>query len=848
MRLFVTRMARREARSAVGRLGIYMVSIALGVAALVSLHSLRSDVVRSIERESLSLLGADIRIGANRPIPDSIMTWVDSLTDEGVQTSSVTALLSMALAETSGITRLIQIRGVEDGFPFYGSVETDPPGQWGALGSGRALVDPALLVQFDIEVGDSLSLGNTDVQIAGTVAGLPTDVGIQSAAGPRAFIDLATLEATGLVTFGSLVRYQVFLKLPSQVEAWALRDESEALFSATQVGFRTASDQADALTSSADVLGDFLGLVGLAALLLGGVGVGSAVHVYAKSKLTSVAVLRCLGATRQAVFSIYLIQAAWLGAAGSALGVVIGLVIQGFLPGLVEGVLPVSLDSSPSLAAITLGMALGTWVAVVFALLPLLEIRDVPPLAALRHGVKREGTVGRAQKWVMGGLGVTVVGLTVLEAPTPLIGAVFALGLATGAVCLVLVARSLMSLVRRWFPSWAGYTVRQGVSNLFRPGNQTVAVVLAIGFGVLVVGVISQLESNLTRELALEAGPEAPNMLLFDIQAHQEAGVDSLVGRFTEGSFGLTPVVPARIAALDGRPARDILADSSGDAGPPGWALRREYRNTFRSELGGAEELVAGRWWEEGESRSPDQLPRISLEADLAEDLGVGLGSRITWSLGSREIETVVASLRRVDWARFEPNFFVVFEPGVLDGAPRTSMAVARVSSVEERGDFQRALVRTYPNVSVLDLSTVRQTLESILGQVRGAITLLAGFCTLAGLVVMSAAIASTRSQRRKEGALLRTLGAKLRQLRQVVASEYVALGTLAALAGGLLSLLAGFLLTWGLFEMEYRPDWGLAVGIWGVTVLLTVVTGATTGRVGGRVAPLETLRQADGE
>jgi len=278
-------MARRQWRAALRHLGVYMASITVGVAALVALHSFRNDVVRSIQAENRTLLGGDVRLGANRPLPDSVTAIVDSLVAGGAEAARVTGLLSMALAEENGRTRLVQLRGVEPGFPYHGRVTTDPPGLWGELARGGVLVDPALLAQMNIGRGDVLRLGNADFVVAGTVAGLPTDVGFQTATGPRVFVALEQLSATGLLGTGSLSRHNVYLRLPDGADPDEIEETHETVLRATRVSFRTPQEHARSLTRSTDFFADYLGLIGLAALLLGGIGVGSAVNVFVRANL-----------------------------------------------------------------------------------------------------------------------------------------------------------------------------------------------------------------------------------------------------------------------------------------------------------------------------------------------------------------------------------------------------------------------------------------------------------------------------------------------------------------------------------------------------------------------------------
>jgi len=853
-------MAIREWRFTLRRLGVYMTSITVGVAALVALHSFRDDVVRSIEAENLSLLGADARFSAGRPLPDSVLSIVDSLTVLGATVARSTNLLSMALAEESGLTRLVQLRGVDAGFPFYGDVTTDPPGLWGTLDAPSpdapppdspawlppALADPALLAQLDAEPGGVLTLGTAQFRLTGTVDGLPTDVGFQTATGPRVFVARERLAATGLLTTGSLSRHYTYVRLPPGVDPDDVEDAHDETLRATGVSLRTPKEHARSLTRSADFLEDFLALVGLAALMLGGVGVGSAVSVYVRGRLGAVALLRCVGATRRQVFSTYLLQAAVMGFLGSALGVAAGLVVQRFLPRLIRDVLPVDVTPAVSLGSASFGLVLGVWVAVVFALLPLLGVRKVSPLQALRHVAEPPRGRDPARWAAVGATGATVLALTLLEAPSPQAGLAFAMGLGVVACTLWLVAWGLAWAVRRFFPKRAGYTLRQGVANLFRPGNQTVAVTLALGFGVLVVGVIVQLQRTLARELSLDAGPNAFNLLVFDVQPDQEDGVSARLTEWTNDEPEPVPVVTMRLASIKGATVGSLLADSARDARPPRWVLRQEHRATYRADLRENEEVLAGRWWDDGDAPSGG-VPRASLEEDFAEDLGVQVGDTVTWMVGGAEQPSVVASLRAVEWAGFDANFLVVFEPGAaVEALPRTSVMLAHVPRQDDRAAFQRAMVRGFPNVSVLDLFTVRSTVEAILSRVLAAIRILAGLCTVAGLVVMAGSMASTRAQRRLEGALLRTLGARFGQVRRILLVEYAALGTLAALAGGVLSLGASWLLATRLFGVAYQPAGGAAVLLWLAVVALAVGAGVASGRgAAARAGPLPVLRAA---
>ncbi len=840
---FTLAMARREGRSSWRRIGFYMATVTLGVGALVAINSFRADVTAAIHREARTLLGSDLRLSSRRPMPETVQAILDSVAATGSEVSYVTSFSSMALTPSTGRTRLVNVRGLEGGFPFYGEVETDPAGSWSELQSGRrALVDRSVLVYLGARVGDELRIGQAHFTIAGTIVRMPGEADISSAIRPRVIIPAEFLAETELLGFGSLVRYRAYLRLADPEEADAFAERHETLLEEAEVGATTVAQRAENYARSLDIFARFLGLVGLAALLLGGLGVASAVHVFVKRKLETVAVLRCLGATQRTVFAVYLLQAGLMGLGGAAAGVVLGLAVQVLLPGILDDFLPVAVSPTLHPMVALAGLGVGVWVAVIFGLLPLLSVRDVTPLEALRRPFD-----GPASRWdlrrlaVMGALVATVVALSIAQAPHPWAGVAFAAAAAVTAAILGGMAWALTRATRRFFPRRAPYVVRQGVANLFRPHNQTVAVTLTVGFGVFVLGSMHIVQRNLLERLSLDARPDRPNLVVFDIQQDQRDGVESLIREHGFSAAELTPIVPARVAALNGRPVDELLEDTTGPR-PARWALRREYRHTYRDTLVGSEELLAGEWWYE--PAAPGALPRISVEEGLAEELGVGLGDAITWDVQGVLIETEITSLRQVSWARFETNFFVVFEPGVLDAAPTVYVTLTRVPGEEERALLQRDLVEAYPNVSALDLSLVQQTLETLIGSIALAIRFMALFSIASGMIVLVGAVATSRYQRVRESVLLKTLGAQARQVRQVLATEYVALGSLAGLTGCILAAVAGWALVTFLFELSFRLPLLQLAGIGLAAAVTTVLVGLVAGRDALRRAPLAVLRE----
>lgn len=836
----------REARTTLPRVGPYMLSIALGVAALVSIHSFRQDVSRSVRDEAQVLMGADMRLQSNAPLGGTLAAAIDSLAAAGQASSTVVSAVSMSRGIPSEVVRLVQLRAVEGDWPFYGEASTRPADAWSRIAEpGRVLVDEAILTQLSLGVGDSLSVGSTAYEIVGVVIDIPTEVGLQTAIGPRVWMSGADLEAAEVIGFGSLARYATYVVLPELGERAAVESRYEEAMVAESVTMSTAVEQARDLTEAVGFLGRYLALIGLAALLLGGVGVGSAIQVFVRERLPSIAVLRCMGATQNSVFVVYLLQAAALGLAGSIVGAALGIGVQQLLPGLLSGLLPVAIRPEVDPLTILAGIGVGVWVAVVFGLIPLLGVREVPPLRALRVDAEGEGG---ANRWLRAGavalLGLSVVGTSIVEAPRVEDGLAFAAALAVSVGVLWVAASGAVRGARALLPEGAPWVLRQGISSLFRPGNQTVAVVLALGFGTFVVGTVTVVQRNLARSLAVEAGEERANLLLFDVQTDQRDGIRDLFPDSVRATVEETPLVPSRVASVRGieRGAFDSIPLPER---PASWAVRREYRNSWREQLGPGEELVEGAWWPDAPEVEPGVL-RVSMERDVAEDLKVGVGDRVGWDVGGRRIETEVVSLRTVDWSRFETNFFVLFEPGAIDDLPATWVLLGRAGESGARAELQGEIVRAYPNVSMVDLGRVQAAVDRILSNVDRAIRFLAIFAAVAGLLVLAGALAVTRGERLREAALLRTLGADRRRLTRILGTEYALLGGLAAGVGLALAGLAAWLVVTGLFQLDFT------LGATRVLLLATGLVGMTlvVGWAGSRRLlshpPLEVLREGE--
>ena len=842
-------LAWRESRTARRRLLLYMSSISLGVAALVAIDSFASNVTESVREQSRALLGGDVAFGARQgdftPKADSIL---DSLRQTGIRFARQTTFASMGLVERSGGTRLVQVRAVTPEYPFYGTITTSPAGRWAQLQNGRnALVDQSLLITLEARVGDTLTLGYAKFAIIGALVNVPGDPGISATIGPRVFIPASRLAETKLLTFGSRADYEAFAKLPEGTDPGTWLTPLRQRLERNRVRARTVVENEVNLTESIDQLSDFLGVVGLVALLLGGIGVASGVHAFVARKIDTVAVLRCLGATSRQVLIIYVLQAAVMGLVGAAVGAALGVAIQYALPLTVRDFLPVDVTVSLAPKAILVGLALGVWVAMVFALRPLLALRNVSPLQALRRDLDSAPLTAGLRDWpralVNLALAASVVALAAWRSPTLKTALWMSAGIAAVLVVLLLSAIVLSAIARRALRAGWPYVVRQGVANLYRPANQTRAVVLSLGFGAFLITTLYLVQANLLRQFDLTTSSARGNLLFFDVQDDQDAGVESIVRNAGYAVVQSTPIVTMRIKTVAGRTIAEILTDTTRRGGA--WALRREYRSTYRDTIQSSERVVAGRWFGETPARDSQPTAEVSLEQDVAKELRVKIGDVVVWDVQGVEVPARVTSLRDVEWARFEPNFFAVFAPGALEKAPKQFVLLTNVPDGVSAVRVQRSVVQRYPNVSAIDLSVIRKTISEIVDRVSMAIRFLAVFSLAMGIPVLFSAVAATRRERVREGVLLKTLGATQGQIRRILFAEYALLGVLGSLTGMVLSFGGAWGLLKYVFHRPFSPATVPAVLIAAAMVLVTVSIGVLSGRDVFRTTPMAALREA---
>ena len=833
-------MAWRDSRTSRRRLLLFSSSIILGIAALAAVGSLGVNLNRAIEEQAKSLVGADLVINSREaftPEEDALFQKI------GGEQSREISLTTMVYFPRTGGTRLSIARALSGGFPFYGQLETDPAAEATEFrhAGGGALAEQALLAQFDAKIGDEVRIGNLTSHVVARLNKIPGESVALSAIAPRVYFSMDDLARTGLVREGSLAQYRVYFKLPPGTNATELVTALKPQFEKFQLRTDTVEEHKRELGRAMDNLYHFLNLVGFIALLLGGVGVASAIHVHVKQKLITVAVLRCLGGSVAQAFSIYLAQGMALGAFGAVAGAALGVGIQMLIPKVLADFIPFSFQFHTSWFAIGRAMGLGFAICVMFALLPLLAVRRVSPLAAIRGSFENTRAHRDPLRWLAGAFllaGVLAFAFSQTRNWRIGLGFTVALGLAFGA--LALTARLLTFAARHFVPGALPFSVRQGIASLHRPNNRTLLLLLSLGLGTFLMVSLYLVQKNLLTELISSSGKNQPNAVLFDIQPSQETALTNLIHSLNLPVLDEMPIITMRISSVNGRPVETLGGGGKG-RDRHGWAFRREYRSTWSDHLRDGETIVVGKFFP-AVTNDIGFIP-VSLEQGIARELGVGLGDEIIFDVQGVPVKTRVASLRTVEWRRIQPNFFVVFPRGSLDDAPAMHVLVTRVASSDESARMQREVVTAFPNISIIDLTLVLQTVDSILGKISFVVRFMAMFTVLTGLLVLVSALVTGRYQRVRESVLLRTLGASRGQILKILVVEYFALGFLAALTGILLAIFAA----WALAALVFKVSFTVAVlplliALLGVPAI-TVITGLLISRGILNHPPLSILR-----
>ena len=830
-------MAWRDSRRNRSRLFLFISSIILGIAALVAIYSFEYNLRQDIDSQAKSLLGADMVIETNKAVQKDILPVLMALGDER---SEERTFASMIYFPKNGGTRLVNVRALQGAYPYYGMIETTPASAGRSFReSQHALVDKTLMLQFDTKVGDSIKVGEVTFMIAGILNKAPGQTGFSASVAPVVYIPLKYLEQTGLSQKGSRINYNFYYTFGENVDVDVLAEKLKPRLDKAEMDAETIESRKENTGRSFEDMTEFLALVGFVALLLGCIGVASAIHIYIREKINTIAVLRCLGASSKQAFIIYLIQIVGIGLIGSVIGALLGTLIQQFLPLVLQDFLPVAITVNISWYAIAQGLLLGLIISILFALLPLVSVRNISPLNTLRISFQETSLFRDPVKWLVYLLIVLFVfAFAYLQMGSIRKTIYFTGGVLFAFIILSALAYAMMWLARKFFPSSWSYLWRQGFANLFRPNNQTLILVVSIGLGTAFICTLFFVQDILINRVTMSSSKNQPNMVLFDIQSEQRQAVNALTLSMNLPVIQEVPIVNMRMIAIKGRNAASFKKDSVALEAKR--ALEREYRVTYRDSLSDSEKIVSGKWTGTTGSNQPVM---VSLEDGFARRIDVKVGDKLTFNVQGAPLEAVVGSIRKVDWNRIQTNFLLIFPTGVLEDAPQFHVLLTQVPSNEVSANYQRAVVKAYPNISMIDLGLVLSVLDEILTKMGFVIRFMAAFSIVTGLIVLVASVLISKYQRIRESVLLRTLGASRKQILVITALEYFFLGALAAGAGIVLSLLA----SWGLarfsFETNFTPQMLPVLILFVLISSLTVLIGLFNSRGILNKPPLEVLR-----
>jgi putative ABC transport system permease protein len=844
-------MAWRETRGSFRHFLFFLACIALGVGALVGVTGFSASLEQTIRKEARSLLAADVEVRTNRPLDAAGLARLDALGERGIRLTTTREMVAMASNPTTGETQLVELKAVEAGYPFYGRLTAEPSDAVALFDDrGAALAEQGLLIRLGVRVGERIRLGRTDVTIAGVITKEPDRIAGAFSLGPRLLISERTLTETALVQPGSRVRYRYLLKLPPGASAAGLAEELKSAFSSEGAEVNAYDTAQPRLSRFLTNLTTYVGLIGLIALLVGGIGVANSVQAFMKERLDTLAILKCVGADSRTLLTIYLLQTLLLGALGSLSGILLGLGVEGLLPGLMSGLLPVTVERSYALAPMARGVAMGMLTALLFALWPLLAIRRVPPARLFRREVSDEESMTTGGGWIPSWdrwqwiaalcIVAALAGLLLWQIGSLRIGVVFIGVLALSLLALAGGARGIVALVRSMAPR--SLVLRQGLANLYRPGSQAATAILSVGIGVTVIVAIVVVEASLMRQIRDNLPTEAPSFFFIDIQRDQrEPFARFFADRHLQAE--LTPIARARLQAVGEQTVSAMSASGGLEGRRDAWYFQREYVVTVQASLPKGNRVVAGRWWDDGAAR---ERPLVSIEQEAAHHLGVTVGSTLTFDLQGRLVTATVASLREVNWGSLTTNFFVIFSPGALDETAMTAIATVRTPPDDLAGDLaiQRAVVAAFPNVTAINIRHVLDAIGSVLTRLARVVRLMALFTVTAGLLVLAGAIATSRYRRLREAVILKTLGATRGVIVRIFAVEYACLGATAGAIGAALASLLAFVLLHFFLELPWSVEpVRLSSGLLGAT-LLTLLTGFLASyRLLGR-KPLAVLRQ----
>ena len=830
------KLALRELRGGLGGFKIFMACLILGVAAIAAIGSLTRAIQDGMEREGQSILGGDMEINQfQKPAPPELITWAN---EQGTLSQS-TRFRTMGRVDGKPISTLVELRAVDDLYPLYGEFKTTPALDTDILLERRGdlwgtAIDPLLADKLDVAIGDVLKFGAVKAEVRAYVDAEPDKANLGFQLGPSAFLHLDALEETALVTTGSFISFIYKVRTPTGTDIDALNENLKEAFPDATWRVRDRGTSAPGLRRFIEQMGMFLTLVGISALVIGGVGVGNAVRGYMDRKTKTIATLKILGAHGNTVFQVYFFQVMLIGLVSIFIGLFVGALLPGTLAAFLPDTLPVKADSGIYPVALLLAALYGLMITVAFTVWPLGKARDLPAVHLFRD------IVAPGRKWprfiylaAIVGASLVVVLLAVGLSDNRVLAGGFMAGSAV-TLGILRVASWLIEKTAANAPRPKNALVRMAIANLHRPGAATGAVVISLGLGLTLFAGLALIEGNLGRQLQSQVPNQAPAFFFLDIQGYQ-AREFVATGKAQAGveEIDIIPNLRGRVTKLNGVPAQDVEISQNVR-----WVLRGDRGLTYVEELNKGSTVIDGNWWPADYSGAPE----VSLGKEVADGLSLKVGDSITVAVLGREITATIRSLREINWGTFGFNFVIMFDPHTLKGAPHTFMATMKATA-EGEAAAHKALTEKYPNVTAIRMKEVLSSINKMMGQISTAVRATALVSIIAGVLVLAGAIAAGFRQRVYESVILKVVGAVRSQILRAYLLEYALIGLVTAVISLGLGSLVGYLVVAQVMDMNFTFLPVPMIITVGASLFVTITFGISSSFRALSIKPNEVLR-----
>ncbi|MGL4637025.1 MAG: ABC transporter permease [Beijerinckiaceae bacterium] len=830
-----SRFALRDMRGGIRGFGIFIACIAIGVAAITAVAAVSRGLTDGLAREGRVILGADASfVTIQREATAEELTWLKS---KG-QVSPVAYMRAMARA-ADGASALVEAKAVDANWPVHGKAVTVPQGNMAAFlaetnGVFGVVADPLLFTRLNLKVGDTITIGERRFQLRAELTSEPDKLAGGVGFGPRLLLSEAGLRASGLLQPGSLMRWSYRTTLPGnplEAEVERLIADTKAAFPEAGWEVRSRMNASPQFARQVDRFTQFLTLIGLTALMVGGVGVANATQGFVDRKRPDLATLKSLGATGGFVFGLSLLEVLALAAAGSALGLLIGSAIPFLLTTFLGHLLPLPVSASVYPSELVRGMAYGLLTALTFSVWPLGKAHDVPVSALFRDAVDRDRRWPRLRYLaLMAVAAALLVGLAIFFAWDRRIAMVYVAAAAGAFVLLRGVGLGVMALARR-LPRPRSTEARMAVSNLHRPGALTPSVTLSLGLGLTLLVALGLIDSNLRRQLVSSLPEKSPSFFFLDIPNAEATRFDAfLKEKAGDVSIDRVPMMRGRIVAVKGVSAETYKAGENA-----AWALEGDRGITYSDQIPVNSRVIKGEWW----PKDYRGRPLVSMTREIAEGLKLDIGDEITVNVLGRNITARISSIRNVEWRSGAINFVMVFSPNTFAGAPHTHLATLAFNQTvdaQKESVLAREIAVAFPSVSAVRVKDALQALGDLFAQLAAAIRGASGIALLSSILVLAGALAAGRAARIKDAVVLKTLGATRRQLLKAYAIEYALLGIITAVFGLVAGSAAGYGIVSQIMKLPFQMDWFTTITSICVALLVTVVIGlAGTWRILGQ-------------